>query len=1143
MPEAALVFRVRCGSFHPVYLSFMAKRAKRKVAMRINVITLRTRLTSVMTGLVLSVFFYSDLILRCGDVELNPGLTKPGSSLRQGRLKSFSAERRASTDQATPPDREPTAAHTSDSDAKVISLQDIMSQLVRIETKFEAKFDTVSTDLKNLKDSFGGLKEEVQGLEETVNKLTVENEALKMENDKLNDRVDKLEIKTDDLEGRSKRNNLIFYGIPRTEGESKTDYENMIRDMMIDKFDFTREIEFDRVHRLGNRENSPIIARCTFYKDKEEILRAKKNLKGSRVFVGEDLSQRVRDIRKRLTPHLKAAKGAQKRATMIYDHLLIEGSKYVLDEEDCTPHSGSEHTHYTTYTDKTGFDNEKFVQNASVSLDGCENVVSPQSASQSGAGYLNREGDSREACQLENIGGKRGMKMAPDGAMVALLLTLCILSLGAAQDDLLSASYPEEGGFSVPGCGSQKMDLILVLDSSQNQAAFQALQDFASSLVQFANPDAGFVRVGLVVFGSRVHRQVDLRQRTGTADLVSTITSLRLQPGGRDISMGLQTMRRLFHGSLGDRPDAPNVALLLTTGNADVRASEVSRQAAGAKDQGIQMFVVGVGVQSPGQINDIASSPTEETSFLMDNIADLAFLPDVVFAQMCVRLQSQGADPLRDSKQADVVFLLHFSNRLSKAALRQVQSFMSTTVQQADVDSGNVRFGAAVYRRRAFPLWQLKDHTDSGSLDSAIRGMGLNLRSASASASAGLQLLTSGMFRPDQGDRPDAPNVVIVLTDANSDVGVSSTARAAQSLKDSGATVFTVGVNVQSKGELESMASDASMAYVLSSFDHLPRAYSQITRHVGALQGKADAEEEKELDDTPRALSADKSGQVDVAVLFHVSSPDRVSSHIRPFLYYLFADSQLRSGQVHVALGSINRRLQLLSRLKQHEGSTQLIRLLTGVAPSADMGQWRVAQALRRVTSRVFQEGRGDRVDVRNVLILLTDSAPSPALPPGALGKEVDRLRQAGVRVLAVGLTGAGVRGVREVGSTPGGGGGEVVAVSDYDQLSSPSLSQRLRTAIFQHSRQIDLAIVLHVQSSTKAKEIKVALKPFLKNLLRHADVDGGNVRVSLSYYRKKPKLVLNLKPGQTKAEVTRAIDALTGKIRSKRQVLCWSLG
>ncbi|KAL8571611.1 hypothetical protein ACOMHN_055805 [Nucella lapillus] len=66
--------------FPPCIPNFHGEKGQTKVAMRINVITLRTRLTGVMAGLVLSVFFYSDLILRCGDVELNPGPTKPGSS-------------------------------------------------------------------------------------------------------------------------------------------------------------------------------------------------------------------------------------------------------------------------------------------------------------------------------------------------------------------------------------------------------------------------------------------------------------------------------------------------------------------------------------------------------------------------------------------------------------------------------------------------------------------------------------------------------------------------------------------------------------------------------------------------------------------------------------------------------------------------------------------------------------------------------------------------------------------------------------------------------------------------------------------------------------------------------------------------------
>ena len=36
------------------------------------------------------------------------------------------------------------------------------------------------------------------------------------------------------------------------------------------------------------------------------------------------------------------------------------------------------------------------------------------------------------------------------------------------------------------------------------------------------------------------------------------------------------------------------------------------------------------------EINSIVSSPTDETKFLVDDIADLSFLPDVVFAQMCI---------------------------------------------------------------------------------------------------------------------------------------------------------------------------------------------------------------------------------------------------------------------------------------------------------------------------------------------------------------------------------------------------------------------------------------------------------------------------------------------------------------------------
>ena len=63
-------------------------------------------------------------------------------------------------------------------------------------------------------------------------------------------------------------------------------------------------------------------------------MKERSKLKGSNIFIAEDFSQRVREIRKALTPHLKAARNQGKRATMIYDHLPIEGKKIVLDKDN-----------------------------------------------------------------------------------------------------------------------------------------------------------------------------------------------------------------------------------------------------------------------------------------------------------------------------------------------------------------------------------------------------------------------------------------------------------------------------------------------------------------------------------------------------------------------------------------------------------------------------------------------------------------------------------------------------------------------------------------------------------------------------------------------------------------------------------------
>eukprot|EP00745_Piridium_sociabile_P031717 TRINITY_DN52698_c0_g1_i5.p1 TRINITY_DN52698_c0_g1~~TRINITY_DN52698_c0_g1_i5.p1 ORF type:complete len:344 (+),score=84.28 TRINITY_DN52698_c0_g1_i5:194-1225(+) len=335
MPSGQLEFRARCGCFLPLFQFFMLKRARKCAAMQQKTLKIRTVTGGVIVGCLLTYLFWGSFLLQCGDVEVNPGPPRK-DTLRQ---TSLTGGRRDSTEKTG---SKTTSTPTTPQPAAEPSLLDVMAMLQAMTTKFdtmegkldamegkfnsmEEKFDAMKEDIKDIHDGYAALEEEVQTLNDEI-------ASLRRENDDLKKRVLDTERKADDLEGRSKRNNLIIYGLLRTPGETPSDCEGVVSDMIVDKLDMTGDIQFDRVHRLNASPTSPVIACCTFYKDKEKILKAKRKLKGSQVCIGEDFSYRVREIRKKLSPHLKKARSEGKRATMIFDHLLIDGKKLYLGE-------------------------------------------------------------------------------------------------------------------------------------------------------------------------------------------------------------------------------------------------------------------------------------------------------------------------------------------------------------------------------------------------------------------------------------------------------------------------------------------------------------------------------------------------------------------------------------------------------------------------------------------------------------------------------------------------------------------------------------------------------------------------------------------------------------------------------------------
>ena len=112
--------------------------------------------------------------------------------------------------------------------------------------------------------------------------------------------VVELEQMLDDLSNRSRRNNLVVWGMPENSEREATDCKVLMQNLFATHMELEGSIEIERAHRR------PIYVNLLRYGDREKILRiAPKSLKnkpyhGSKVYITDDVSKQVRADRKKL---------------------------------------------------------------------------------------------------------------------------------------------------------------------------------------------------------------------------------------------------------------------------------------------------------------------------------------------------------------------------------------------------------------------------------------------------------------------------------------------------------------------------------------------------------------------------------------------------------------------------------------------------------------------------------------------------------------------------------------------------------------------------------------------------------------------------------------------------------------------------
>ena len=134
-------------------------------------------------------------------------------------------------------------------------------------------------------------------------------------------------------EGRSRRKNVRFDGIPETENEKWEETEKKSRKILYSELDITGELYIERAHRVARNQSSKeasndlakprtIIAKLLDYKEKEEIMKRAFKLKDTGFYIREDYSKETISIRKKLWEEVKNLRKKGKYAVLKYDKIV-----------------------------------------------------------------------------------------------------------------------------------------------------------------------------------------------------------------------------------------------------------------------------------------------------------------------------------------------------------------------------------------------------------------------------------------------------------------------------------------------------------------------------------------------------------------------------------------------------------------------------------------------------------------------------------------------------------------------------------------------------------------------------------------------------------------------------------------------------
>ena len=179
---------------------------------------------------------------------------------------------------------------------------------------------------------------------------------------------------------------------------------------------------------------------------------------------------------------------------------------------------------------------------------------------------------------------------------------------------------------------------MFILDSSTSvsNTDFEKMLNVTKTFLAGTNIDDDKVRVGVVLYSTNVVKQFHLNRYKTKGDVLAAISEIRRMLGDTNIADAIKITREsMFTTRNGDRPDIPNVAIIITDGISNINSRRTIPEANKAKTGGIRIFAIGVGVEDDTELDNIASLPIEDNRISIKDFDELHWKMDVMYMSLC----------------------------------------------------------------------------------------------------------------------------------------------------------------------------------------------------------------------------------------------------------------------------------------------------------------------------------------------------------------------------------------------------------------------------------------------------------------------------------------------------------------------------